>query len=76
MQSPLKVRSDATAFIRERGIHLGTNRLAALASEGRGPRYSIVNGRALYREGDLIAWIDEQMRDARRISRLAATGIA
>ena len=76
MNSPLKVRAEATAFIRERGIPIGVNRLASLASEGRGPRYFIVNGRALYREADLTAWIDEQMRDARRRSRDDVTAAA
>lgn len=51
---------DATQHVRDRGIRLGDGGLKDLAHRGRGPRYVIVNGRALYTVADLDAWIAEQ----------------
>jgi hypothetical protein len=57
---PYKVRTEATDFVRSRGVPIGKTQLAELAALGRGPQYSIINGRALYREADLLAWIETQ----------------
>lgn len=53
-------RRASTALLRERGIPIGDNQLADLAYEDRGPRCAMINGRALYTEADLLAWIAEQ----------------
>jgi hypothetical protein len=53
-------RKAATGFVRKLGIPTGDTALANLASDGKGPKYSIINGRALYKREDLLAWIDEQ----------------
>lgn len=54
-------RQHATAYLREqRGVTIGDSTLEYLAARGRGPRYVIVNGRALYTANDLDAWIAEQ----------------
>jgi hypothetical protein len=60
--SPYLDRNGATAFIREQGVPLGNTALANLASDEKGPRYSIINGRALYRREDLAKWIRSQAR--------------
>ncbi len=54
-------RSSAATYLNdEKGVPTTAVGLANLASRGRGPNYSIVNGRALYTEADLDAWIAEQ----------------
>jgi hypothetical protein len=55
-----KNRAQATDFYRERGVPMGNTSLAEMASEGRGPAYAVINGRALYVEHDLLAWLAEQ----------------
>jgi hypothetical protein len=52
-----KDRSTATDYIRSCGIKIGNTGLETLATEDRGPKYVIINGRALYLEEDLLAWI-------------------
>jgi hypothetical protein len=53
-------RKDATEFLRAIGVELGDATLANLASDGKGPRYTIINGRALYTEGALREWVNNQ----------------
>lgn len=43
-----KARSDATDFLRERGVPTGKKRLADLTTEDEGPKYVVINGPALY----------------------------
>jgi hypothetical protein len=62
-------RNRATSFVRETGVPVGNTALANLASDGKGPRYSIINGRALYRPDDLLAWVNEQASAAPRRKR-------
>lgn len=59
MQS-YKHRDGARDFLREKGVPIGENALKDHAARGTGPRYTIINGRALYTEADLIAWIEKQ----------------
>jgi hypothetical protein len=60
-------REKATEFIRtDCGIPIGDSRLGDLVHRGGGPRYSIINGRALYTAKDLLAWIAEQAGTAPR----------
>lgn len=60
----------------EKGVKTTTQTLADKASAGAGPRYSIINGRALYTEADLDAWVAEQaarpVQRRRRSSQLPA----
>jgi hypothetical protein len=62
-------RNGASGFIREQGVPLGNTALANLASDGKGPHYSIINGRALYKREDLLKWIDEQASAPPRTGR-------
>lgn len=58
--SPYLNRKSATDFIREQGVQMGNTALANLASNGGGPKYAVINGRALYQRDDLLKWIAEQ----------------
>jgi len=53
-------RDQATKFLRQQGIPMGRTALEKLAVRGDGPRYVIINGRALYEAADILAWIVEQ----------------
>jgi hypothetical protein len=54
------VRDRATKFLKQQGVPVGETQLAGLARGGEGPRYYIINGRALYTENDLLDWIKQQ----------------
>jgi hypothetical protein len=58
---PFKTRTEATKRLRDLGIQLGASALANMASKSRGPRFSLINGRALYRESDLTSWVEGQI---------------
>ncbi len=62
-------RIGARDFLRAQGVPVGDAALANLASDGKGPRYSIINGRALYKPADLTAWIEAQANVAPRRRR-------
>jgi hypothetical protein len=47
-------------YLTARGVATTAQGLADKATDGTGPRYSIINGRALYTEADLDAWIAAQ----------------
>jgi hypothetical protein len=55
----------AAAAIRDQGIPGTENTLSYLAHNGRGPTYSIINGRALYRMTDIEMWIRRQAAQGR-----------
>jgi hypothetical protein len=62
-------RNASTVVIRdELGAPLGDTALANLASDGKGPRYSIINGRALYKREDLIDWINREAAAGAKVS--------
>lgn len=69
-------RNGARDFHREQGVPLGDTALANLASDGKGPRYSIINGRALYKAADLTAWIEAQASVTPRRRRRAQPAAA
>jgi hypothetical protein len=54
-------RRQATNYLREKGVPLGNNRLATLASDGSGagPRFRYAGKYPLYTEEDLDDWINE-----------------
>ena len=53
-------RSKATEFLATIGIKTSEQGLADRVRAGNGPRYCVINGRALYLESDLLAWVQEQ----------------
>lgn len=53
-------RITATQRLREQGVVIGDNRLADLAHEKRGPKFVVINGRALYTFEWLLAWIEAE----------------
>jgi hypothetical protein len=57
-------RALAAKVIRDAGIPIRASSLQWLASQGRGPRFIKVNGRAIYRRADLESWIAEQIESA------------
>ena len=68
-------RKSAAQYLRElRGIPMTPQRLADLASDKAGPRYVIINGRALYTVEDLDSWVAEQA--ARPVVRRTSRGQA
>ena len=54
-------RQRAAEHLTAKGISTTAQALADQASDGKGPAYGIVRGRALYTESDLDAWIAEQL---------------
>ena len=50
----------AQLLVDTRGIRITAQGLADHAHRGTGPKYAIINGRALYTEDDPNAWIAEQ----------------
>ena len=62
-------RDAAAAYLSAQGIELTGQSLADLAYRGRGPRFAIVNGRAVYTVEWLTAWIDSEI--AKPVSRRA-----
>jgi hypothetical protein len=68
------LRHLAAQLITEHGIPTTAQGLADKACDGIGPRYAIVNGRAVYTEADLLNWIAEQAARpvVRRSQRKAA----
>jgi hypothetical protein len=44
----------------ERGIPMSSQRLADLASDGLGPKYVLINGRALSTREDLDTWVSQE----------------
>ena len=60
-------RKGARIRILDAGIPMGEGGLKDHASRGTGPRYVIINGRALYTDDDIDAWIAEQ--SARPVSK-------
>lgn len=53
-------RDGARDYLREQGVPIGDNALKDLHRRSSGPRYAIINGRALYTRDDLQAWVAEQ----------------
>jgi hypothetical protein len=54
-------RQRAAEYLQSLGIQTTASGLENRAWRGGGPRYSIVNGRALYTKADLDAWVAEQV---------------
>ena len=56
---PYISRETARDYLREQGVPIGDKSLKDHANRGSGPRYAIINGRALYKP----AWLDEWLAD-------------
>lgn len=63
---PYIPRSQAPAYLAERGLKFSKNTLAKLATVGGGPEYCIFGGRAYYTAPGLDAWIAEKLSAPRR----------
>ncbi|MEX1994901.1 MAG: hypothetical protein WD929_09570 [Steroidobacteraceae bacterium] len=57
-------RTAATAALIDAGVPLSPKSLEYMATKGTGPKFRIVNGRAVYRRGDLQAWMNDDDRAA------------
>jgi hypothetical protein len=64
-------RDRSAEYISERGIPMTPRALAQLASEGGGPRYSLIRRRAVYHPQDLDAWINSEFEKNARLSASA-----
>jgi hypothetical protein len=53
-------RGAAAYLLEKRGVPITPQHLANLASDGIGPPYAIVNGRALYLPSRLDQWVADQ----------------
>lgn len=53
-------RDHATKYLNEKGVPMGPLGLCNLASKERGPKYALINGRALYTTEWLDKWLEEQ----------------
>jgi hypothetical protein len=53
-------KAAAQYLVEQCGVRTTAQGLADKASKRTGPRYSIINGRALYLPADLDAWVAEQ----------------
>lgn len=57
-------RPRAAEFLAATGLPIKSPALADMASRGVGPKYSLINGRAVYREEDLLDWLAAQIPSA------------
>jgi hypothetical protein len=57
-------RKQASSYLKEKGIPIGPNRLAELASVGAGPPFRYWGRYALYIEKDLDEWAESLFRTA------------
>ena len=60
MEKTYLTRKEQATYLRARGVPITAQTLADLASENAGPRYAIINGRALSTAEWLDAWVDAQ----------------
>lgn len=66
-------REQQREYLQGRGVKLAKNALADMASEGTGPTYTIINGRALSTIEWLDAWLAEKSAKAVRQRRRRAS---
>jgi hypothetical protein len=61
-------RSDAVRYLRELGAPISETTLATRgrADKGGGPRYTIINNKAVYRREDLETWLKSEMEKGKR----------
>ena len=72
-ETPL-TRADAAAYLTANGFPCTYKQLANKAVSGTGPvysRYGGLNGRALYRPSDLLAWAESRLSEPTALSRRA-----
>ena len=54
-------RQRASEYLTDKGLPTTAQGLADQASDGKGPKYGLVRGRALYVQADLDAWLAAQI---------------
>jgi hypothetical protein len=59
-------RKDAAQYLTERGFKTAPATLAKLACLGGGPSFRSFGRKPLYREADLLAWVEGRMTGVRR----------
>lgn len=59
-------RREAAAFLTTRGFKTAVATLAKLASVGGGPVFESFGRKPLYREADLLAWVQSRSSGPRR----------
>jgi hypothetical protein len=64
-----KTRNQATLTLREHGVPLGETSLAEMASAGKGPKYAVINGRALYTDQWLFEWVQQEASRPPQLSK-------
>lgn len=71
-------RKAQTKYLRKRGIKIGDSTLANMASKGKGPRFAVINNRAVSTEEWLDAWMEEEasVTPLRRREKAAARASA
>lgn len=65
-------RNEAAQWLHERGLPIAVATLAARVTRGGGPPCYRFGSRAVYRERELLAWAEAQLRPAGRRARTAA----
>ncbi len=61
----LRLRKEAAEYLTERsGVLFTETGLSSRATAGKGPRYAIINGRAVYAQDALDEWLNEQLAAA------------
>jgi hypothetical protein len=61
----LRIRREAAEYLTKKsGVLFTDTGLSARATAGTGPRYSIINGRAVYTQDALDEWLNEQLAAA------------
>jgi len=63
VQKKYRVRTgpgSATEYLQQLGVPIGNESLRDMATRDAGPHYAILNGRAVYTDADLIAWVEKE----------------
>jgi hypothetical protein len=55
------IRARAAAYLTQLGIPSTAQGLADMASDGRGPTYGLLNGRAVYTVENLNTWVSSEL---------------
>ena len=69
LQKKVLLRDGATAYIRSNGYACGDRQLGDLASDGEGPDFRIINGRACYTEAAIDEWLEKAAKPSRAKKR-------
>jgi hypothetical protein len=74
---PFLTRGEATGWLREQGVPAAHSTLQELAYDGRGPEYTLINGRCLYRVSWLRKWVEDcAARASSKTARARSVGMS